>query len=150
MEHGQARPFKGSTPFPVKGDYRKKDSRTMKMTEREQAKVLNALYSYKTFKKIARDEAQRARGIYIKNENGELEYMGGEQIDRAVLLSEEVRKHFNRVDEYKGKFVELYFFRRVGALSVICTLPISRSTVFEWRRDVIEIAEKIAREIAFI
>lgn len=120
------------------------------MTEREQAKVLNALYSYKTFKKIAQNEAQRARGIYINNESGELEYMGGEQIARAVLLSEEVRKHFNRVDEYKGKFVELYFFRRVGALSVIHALPISRSTVFEWRRDVIEIAEKIAREIAFI
>ena len=120
------------------------------MTEREQAKVLNALYSYKTFKKIARDEAQWAHGIYINNESGELEYMGGEQITRAVYVSEETRKHFNRIDEIKGKFVELYFFRRVGWLRITSDLPISRSTVFEWRRDVIEIAEKIAREIAFI
>lgn len=120
------------------------------MTEREQAKVLNALYSYKTFKKIARDEAQRERGIYINNENGELEYMGGEQITRAVYVSEETRKHFNRIDEIKGKFVELYFFRRINRVRISHELSISRSTVFEWRRDVIEIAEKIAREIAFI
>ncbi len=120
------------------------------MTARERAKVLNALYSYKAFRKAARDEATRTRGIYIKNEDGDLEYMGGEQLERAVYIAEETRKHFQRVDEYKGKFVELYFFRRVGWLSITHSLPISRSTVFEWRRDVIEIAEKIAREIAFI
>ena len=120
------------------------------MNEEEQAKVLKALFGYKALKIAANDPRQQALGLYAPNKNGGRDHMDGEQIARAVLLSEEVRKHFNRVDEAKGKFVELYFFRRVGWLRITSDLPISRSTLFEWRCDVIEIAEKIAREIAFI
>ena len=120
------------------------------MTEREQAKVLNALFGYKALKIVANDPRQQVLGVYVPNKNGGRDHMDGEQIARAVLLSEEVRKHFNRVDEAKGKFVELYFFRRINRVRISHELSISRSTVFEWRRDVIEIAEKIAREIAFI
>lgn len=120
------------------------------MNEEEQAKVLKALFGYKALKIAANDPRQQALGLYAPNKNGELEYMDGEQIARVVYVSEETRKHFNRVDEVKGKFVELYFFRRINRVRITHELSISRSTVFEWRRDVIEIAEKIAREIAFI
>lgn len=118
------------------------------MTEAEQVKVLNALYGYKKFKPLV--GSLGGGGVLISVDNGEVATMSEAELRLGVDLAERVHDYFDTQDETKGEFVRLYFFDRVGWLRLTHLLPISRSTVFNWRREVVNIAERIARKISFI
>lgn len=118
------------------------------MTEAEQIKVLNALYGYKKFKRLI--GSLNGGNVLISVDNGEVAKMSEAELRRAVELAERVHDYFDTQDKTKGEFVQFFFFERVGWIRLVHTLPISRSTVFNWRREVINIAERIARKIKFI
>lgn len=118
------------------------------MTEAERVKVLNALYGYKKFKRLAGELG--GGSVLISVDDGGVTTMSEEELRLSVAFAERVLDHFDTQDETKGEFVRLYFFERVGWLRLTHTLPISRSTVFNWRREVVRTAERIARKISFI
>ena len=118
------------------------------MTESEQVKVLNALYGYKKFKRLVGPLG--GGSVLISIDDGEVSTMSEAELRLSVMLAERVHDFFDTQDETKGEFVRLYFFERVGWLRLTHLLPISRSTVFNWRREVVNTAERIARKITFI
>lgn len=120
------------------------------MTDKEKGDVLNALYGYKTFKKIVSKAAPEERQIYLRTAEGGTECVEVEYLKKAVFVAEKTLEHFELCDETKGKFVRSFFFERVGWIPLTMELNISHGTVHYWRNEVLEIAYKIAVKYGLI
>lgn len=119
------------------------------MTDKEQRRILNALYSYYTYKSLSGNVAG-CGGIAIYNDKGGTEYLTKRDLNRAVEIAEGTLAYFELQDEAKAEFVKKFFFEREGWISLTHEIGIAYSTVQNWRKDVIKIASKIGRKIGFI
>lgn len=114
------------------------------MTDEEKGKVLNALYGYKSFRKIVNTTKPDERHICLRTTDGGLEIVEVEYLKKAINVAEETLTYFELCDEVKGKFLKKFFFERVGWIRLTIDLNISHGTVHYWRNEVLEIAYKIA------
>ncbi|MCM1297624.1 MAG: hypothetical protein NC311_18960 [Muribaculaceae bacterium] len=119
------------------------------MTDKEKRKVLNALYSYYTYKSLSKNVATGG-GIAIYNDKGGTDYLTKRDLEKAVEIAEGTQTYFELQDEAKAQFVKKFFFEREGWISLTHEIGIAYGTVQNWRSEVIQIASKIARRNGFI
>lgn len=121
------------------------------MTEANSRKVLNALFGYKTFKRYLANSTQASAGLaYSYSGNGQIELISAADLNKAIEVAERTQAYFALQDESKGKFVQLYFFERIGWLQIMDKIGVSYGTISYWRKDVIAIAKKIAVKNGFV
>ena len=120
------------------------------MTEAEKSRVLNALYGYKSFKKYTESPDLRGGGIMLCPETGAYEIITMDDVPKAIKVAELTHFYFDIKDDSQGRFIEMYFFKRISRAEVMHKVGVSYGTIQNWRTEAIEIAERIARKIGFI
>lgn len=120
------------------------------MTEAEKSRVLNALYGYKNFKRYMESTDVKGGGIMLCAETGAYEFVTIGDVPKAIQLAELTQFYFGIKDDSQGRFIEMYFFRRMGRVEIMHKVGVSYGTIQNWRTEAIEIAERIARKIGFI
>lgn len=121
------------------------------MKSEKYRKVLNALFGYKTFKKYIQTATKQTTELAFANtENGQIQLISITDLEKAIIVAEKTEAYFDLQDDAKGKFVRMYFFERVGWLVIMNKIGVSYGTIHYWRKEVINVAEKIARKNGFI
>lgn len=115
------------------------------MSEDRRRKVLDALYRYNDFKKFARSASTSTGGLILCRRRSS-EYISAAEAEKYIEIAEKTVEYFDILDPCKARFIKLLFFNHESWVSVASKICISYSTVRNWRKTIINAAEKIAEK----